>query len=43
MSDDCYMDENVLLKGTLRVIVLNPRDRSPCGGQRIEVKGLRFV
>jgi hypothetical protein len=43
MSEWSPLEGDVLLKGTLRVIVRGRRDRRPRAGQRLLVKGCGFI
>ncbi len=42
MGDWSPLEDDVLLKGSLTVIVTRPNGR-PCAGQRVVVKGCGFV
>jgi hypothetical protein len=43
MDDWSPLEEDVLLKGLLRVIVHGRRDGRPRAGQRVVIKGCGFV
>jgi hypothetical protein len=43
MAEWSPLEDGVLLKGTLRVIVRNRRDGQPRVGQRVAVRGCGFV